>query len=181
MCYRDSERFRRRGENLLRTRPSLILALLLCGLLVPTLVGAEKISADQMQQMLLSWPPQGWLTTPPDSVSSFPPYIATGEFSGTIYRPHSAEKIWSAHVSVTDQHSAKQAKQMLKKYQFCSSDDFRGLPARTCTTQGEDLGRLRQAYVTGRFLVEISVIGPLPLEVPELELNEGLIFNISND
>lgn len=155
----------------MKKNSQIFIMLLLCGLLCPALPMASKVPAKQMQQLLVAWPPAGWQITPPGSNSPYPPYIADGEFSGTIYRQNTAKKLWSSQVIITDQHTDQQAKRMLNNFPYCEESEYKGHPARVCATLGEDLGRRRLAYIVGRFLIEISVIGPIPLQLPELQLN----------
>ncbi len=131
---------------------------------------AEKVSQEQMQRLLNDWPPVGWQLTPPGTETPYPPYIASGEFSSTLYR-QIADKLWSAHVSITDQQSTAQSIRMLDNFPFCDKTRHNDFPARSCGTMGENLGRRGLAYAVDRYLVEISVIGPRPLELPEIQLN----------
>ncbi len=153
--------------------PRFLLTLFLlsvCGLIFPPPTLADKITAAQMQQLLQTWPPNGWHLTPPGADAPFPAYIADGEFSGTIYRQNTPKKLWSAHLSITDQQTPEQAKRMLNNFLYCEETQHKNYPARTCTTLGEDLGRRSLAYAVERYLIEISVIGPIPLQLPELDL-----------
>ena len=100
-----------------------------------------------------------------------------GELSGTVYRQNKSKKSWSAHISITDQQNPKQAKRMLNKFSYCKETSFKSFPARTCSTQGENLGRRSIAYVMNRYLVEMSVIEPFPLRLPELDLTASSINN----
>ena len=147
-----------------------LLLLCVCGLISPPATLAQKTTAAQMQLLLQSWPPAGWQLTPPGANTPFPAYIADGEFSGTIYRQNTPQKLWSAHLSITDQQTPEQAKRMLNNFPYCEETQHKNYPARTCATLGEDLGRRSLAYAVERYLIEISVIGPIPLQLPELEI-----------
>lgn len=156
------------------TRRFVYIAMLACCLFFPLSVFAEKMektSAEQMHQLVAQWPPTGWQQNPPGATAPYPPYIAAGEFSGTLYRTGTDQQLWSAHISITDQQTHEQAEKLLSNFPFCKVTSHNGYPARSCSSQGESLGRRSLAYAAENFLVEISVIGPLPLTLPELELN----------
>ncbi len=119
--------------------------------------------------MLFSGVAEAWQLTPPGTNTPFPPYVAAGEVTSTIYRKDT-KKLWSAHISIKDKRSIELAKQMLKNYPFCKIIDYNSYQARTCGTTGENIGRQSLAYAVGRLFIEISVIGPVPLELPTLNL-----------
>ncbi len=155
----------------------LALLLWLLILLSSTSAFAEKVPSEQMKNLLNDWPPAGWQLTPPGTDTAYPPYIAAGEFSSTLYR-QIEDKLWSAHISVTDQQTNQQSIRRLDNFPFCDVISYKKYPARHCGTMGETFGRRGLAYAADRYLVEISVIGPRPLELPEFQLilpkNNGL-------
>ena len=148
-----------------------LMLLCLCDLALPQAPLADKSTAAQMQQLLVPWPPTGWQLTPPGADTPYPPYIADGEFSGTIYRQGDGQKLWSAYINITDQQTEAQARKMLNKFPFCAEIEYNQYPARNCGSQGEELGRRSLAYAVNHYLVEISLIGPIPLELPEFDLH----------
>ena len=130
---------------------------------------AEKLARQQMAALVNPWPPSGWSLTPPGSPVPYPPYLDRGEFSSTIYRLV-AEKLWSAQVNITDQQTHQQAVRLLSNFPHCETINFKTYAARQCGIMGETYGRRGLAYAVDRFLVEIAMIGPRPLELPEFQL-----------
>lgn len=150
-------------------RRSVSFLLLLWLILTNASAYAGKVPAEQMKNLLNTWPPPGWQLTPPGSDTPYPPYIAAGEFSSTLYR-QIEDKLWSAHISVTDQQTNQQSIRRLDNFPFCDVISYKKYPARHCGTMGEHFGRRGLAYAVDRYLVEISIIGPHPLELPEFQL-----------
>ena len=159
--------------NIERTR-QLAMALtgaMLCGLLSTKGLASERLSATQMERLLVEWPPAGWQLNPPLSSAPFPPIVKEGEFSTTFYRVgDSASDSWSGSIKISDKITESGAIATLDQLPFCNPVTYMGIQARECGSMGRLLGRREIVFPHGRLFVEISITGPKPIDVPEIKI-----------
>lgn len=141
------------------------------GLACVNAVASDLLPAVQMEQLIIDWPPTGWQLNPPLSSAPFPPILQDGLFSTTFYRVNdTASDSWSGSIKIADKITKLEAEETLDQYPFCDPVTYMGLQAKECGAMGEQLGRREIVYPLGRLFVEISIMGPKPIEVPEIEI-----------
>lgn len=150
-----------------------LLLVAFCLFIISNAFSADAIKAEQMKHIILNWPPEGWQLNAPLSSEPMPPYVKDGKFSGVIYKLKlDSSDHWSADIKITDKIDPVKAQGMFDLFPFCDDIQYKGKPAKECGAMGEKIGRRGIIYTHGRLFIEISVMGPKPIHIPNIELRD---------